>query len=72
MHQLIKANLSMMGSNFSTGPRLIVRRAAERRKTTYLKGPPFMNHDGWVLSERRIGERRDKLERENRDNWRKR
>ncbi|MBS1190983.1 MAG: hypothetical protein H6R10_2775 [Rhodocyclaceae bacterium] len=48
-----------MDSNASIRPRLIIQRVAERRKTTYLKGPPFINEEGLVLVDRRAhGERR--------------
>lgn len=50
----------MMESNSSIGPRLIIRRIAERRKTTYLKGPPFINEEGLILVNRRGSEDRRK------------
>lgn len=34
-------------------PRLIVARSGERRKTTYLNGPPFIDAKGLVIVERR-------------------
>lgn len=49
----------MMERNSSSRPRLIVQRMGERRRTTYLKGPPFINEEGLVLVDRRSnGERR--------------
>lgn len=48
----------MMESTASLKLRLVIRRAPERRKTTYLKGPPFWNQNTWVLTERRRGDRR--------------
>lgn len=43
-------------------PRLILPRVAERRKTTYLNGPPFVDDEGLVLVDRRSNEdRRGKL-----------
>lgn len=50
-------------------PRLILPRVAERRKTTYLNGPPFIDDDGLVLVDRRSkedrrGKRRSKPEDE--------
>lgn len=48
-----------MESNSPIRPRLIVQRIAERRKTTYLKGPPFINGEGLILVNRRsAGDRR--------------
>jgi len=49
-----------MESNPSIKPRLIIRRIAERRKTTYLKGPPFINGEGLILVNRRGREDRRK------------
>lgn len=39
-------------------PRLIVQRLAERRKTTYLNGPPFVDEEGLVLVDRRSHQER--------------
>lgn len=39
--------------NRSHKPRLILARAGERRKTTYLNGPPFIDDRGLVLIDRR-------------------
>lgn len=39
-------------------PRLIVSRGGERRKTTYLNGPPFIDAQGLVMIERRSREER--------------
>lgn len=47
-----------MDSNISIRPRLIIQRVAERRKTTYLKGPPFINEEGLILVNRRSSEDR--------------
>lgn len=42
-------------------PRLIVSRRSERRKTTYLNGPPFVDAHGLVFVDRRShAERRGK------------
>lgn len=43
-------------------PRLIIPRVAERRKTTYLNGPPFIDDEGLVLVDRRTnGDRRGRI-----------
>lgn len=39
-------------------PRLIRPRVAERRKTTFLKGPPFIDEEGLVLIDRRSHQER--------------
>ena len=50
-----------MESKFSPRPRLIIQRVGERRKTTYIKGPPFINEEGLILIDRRSkAERRRK------------
>lgn len=50
-----------MDSNTSIRPRLIIQRVAERRKTTYLKGPPFINEEGLILVNRRCSQDRRKV-----------
>lgn len=43
-------------------PRLILPRVAQRRKTTYLNGPPFIDDQGLVLVDRRSNvERRGRM-----------
>lgn len=50
-----------MESDSSIRPRLIIQRIADRRKATYLKGPPFINGEGLILVNRRgSGDRRKK------------
>lgn len=49
-----------MESNSSIRPRLIIQRIADRRKATYLKGPPFINGEGLILVNRRGSEDRRK------------
>jgi hypothetical protein len=51
---------STMESNSSIRPRLIIQRVTERRKTTYLKGPPFINDEGLILVNRRSNRDRRK------------
>lgn len=49
-----------MDTNASIQPRLIIQRVTERRKTTYLKGPPFINEEGLILVNRRSSKDRRK------------
>lgn len=47
-----------MMENNPSKPRLILPRVAERRKTTYLNGPPFIDDEGLVMVDRRSNEDR--------------
>lgn len=44
--------------SYPSKPRLILPRLGERRKTTFLKGPPFIDDEGLVLIDRRSNQER--------------